>query len=258
MIKIAICGAAGRMGQAILAQALRDKDLTVTGLVEAPSSPLVGKTLQNIPVRGDVRHVLEKADVVIDFTAVEATLKNAPLVAKARRALVVGTTGVTGSVRDRLLKSVRAVPVVLSPNMSLSANLMFDVAERLSRKLTDYDVEITEVHHNQKKDAPSGTAMRLAESVKAGRSGARFVFGRQGLVGARKSDEVGVHALRGGDVVGDHTVFFFGRGERIELVHRVTSREAFAAGAVVAAKWVKGRRPGAYDMRDVLGLKDRG
>ena len=150
---------------------------------------------------------------------------------------------------------MRGVPVVFSANMSLSANVMFDLAERVARALPGYDSEIVEIHHNLKKDSPSGTAQTLAESVQRGKGGGGFVYGRHGLVGERKKDEIAVHAVRR-DVVGDHTVLFLGAGERIELVHRVTTRDAFAQGAVVAAKWlIQNKMPaGLYDMRDVLGL----
>jgi 4-hydroxy-tetrahydrodipicolinate reductase len=171
--------------------------------------------------------------------------------------LVIGTTGIVGTQRDALAAAVKGIPCVLSSNMSLSANVLFDVAERVARALPGYDNEVVEIHHNQKKDSPSGTAQTLAEAVKRGKGRGNFVYGRHGLVGARTSDEIGVHAVRGGDVVGDHTVLFLGVGERIELVHRVTSRDALAGGAIVAAKWlIQNKKPaGLYDMRDVLGLK---
>lgn len=246
------------MGSAIRARALADPDIRLTGLVESGGHPVAGKELDGFLVTDEIGTVLAKSDVVIDFTSAEAALRTAPRVASAGKALVLGTTGVAGKDRDALLKALRPVPVVWSPNMSLSANIMFELAERLAGLLPHYDVEITEVHHNQKKDAPSGTAQRLAEGIARARRSHKFVYGRQGQTGARAAQEIGVHALRGGDVVGDHAVFFFGAGERIELVHRVTSREAFAHGALVAAKWVVGRRPGLYDMRDVLGLSGRG
>ncbi len=253
MIKIAIAGIGGRMGAALCAAARSHRGLKVVGGVEQ-AGKTAAEHLRTIEVVEDARRLLDKADVFIDFTTPEATLKMAPLVAAAGKALVVGTTGLTGEARDEFVKSVAKVPVVFSPNMSLSANVLFAAAEQVARLLPDYDAEITEVHHNLKKDSPSGTAQRLAEAVQKGRGKGRFVYGRHGLIGERKSDEIGVHALRGGDVVGDHAAFFFGQGERIELVHRVTSREAFAQGALAAAKWVADRPAGLYDMRDVLGL----
>jgi len=253
MIKLVIIGAAGRMGQAIRTQALKDKDVQITGLVDrAP-----GRASDGAEVTADLNAVLKNADVLIDFTGPEAALANAPKIAKAGKALVVGTTGLTGEKRDAFIAAVQAIPCVLSSNMSLSANVMFDVAERVARALPDYNNEIVEIHHGLKKDSPSGTAQTLADAVKRGKGAGKFVYGRHGLVGERSPEEIGIHAVRGGDVVGDHTVLFLGAGERIELVHRVTSREAFAAGALAAAKWlVQDKKPaGLYDMRDVLGLK---
>jgi 4-hydroxy-tetrahydrodipicolinate reductase len=253
MTKIAILGASGRMGQAILGQAVKDKTVSLAALVDRTG----GKTPDGRDVTADLDAALNAADVLIDFTGPEATLLNAPKVAKAGKAYVVGTTGLVGDKRAAFVAAVKGIPVVLSSNMSLSANVMFDVAERVARALPGYDNEIVEIHHNLKKDSPSGTAQTLAESVQRGKGLGDFVYGRQGLVGERKASEIGVHAVRGGDVVGDHTVLFLGAGERIELVHRVTSRDAFAQGAVVAAKWlVQNKKPaGLYDMRDVLGLK---
>jgi len=244
------------MGQAIFAAAQKFKDIKVTGLLEREGSSQVGKTLDDIPITANIKDVIGCSDVFIDFTAPEATLKNAAALAAAGKSLVVGTTGLVGDLRDQFTQIVQGIPVVFSPNMSLSANVLFDVTEKLARLLPGYDAEVVEIHHNLKKDSPSGTAQRLADAIAVGRNQKEgFVYGRKGVVGERKKPEIGVHAVRGGDVVGDHTVFFLGQGERIELVHRVTSREAFAHGAVVAARWLYGKKPGLYDMRDVLGLK---
>jgi 4-hydroxy-tetrahydrodipicolinate reductase len=258
MVKLAICGAGGRMGQAILAAASKNKNAQVTGLVEKAGCPMVGTTVNGVKVSQDLAAAAGQADVVIDFTSAEAALKNADVMARASKAYVVGTTGLAGPAREQFVAKVKKIPVVLSPNMSLSANVLFQFAEDLARLLPTYDAEVVEIHHNLKMDSPSGTAQRLAEAIAAGRGQGdpgRFVYGRHGLAGERQPAEVGVHAVRGGDVVGDHTVFFLGAGERIELVHRVTSREAFAQGALIAALWVARQKPGLYDMRDVLGLR---
>ncbi len=258
MIKLGICGVGGRMGAAILHQALKNKDIKVSGFLERPDSPLIGKKLADVAVSGDIRDVLKSVDVLIDFTSPEATVKNAEAVAAAGKSLVVGTTGMVGELREKFVGAVKKIPVVFSPNMSVSANVLFSVAEEMARLLPGYDAEVVEIHHNLKKDSPSGTAQRLADAVARGRGQKDgFVYGRHGMVGERKSAEIGVHALRGGDVVGDHTVFFLGQGERVELVHRVTSRDAFAHGAVVAAQWLAGKPAGLYDMRDVLGLNKK-
>lgn len=252
MVKLLILGM-GRMGQAILGQALKDKDAQVVALVDRHG----GAAHHGIPVTTDLEAALPKVDAVIDFTGAEATLQNAAKVAKAGKALVVGSTGLKGGDRDKFVALVKGIPVVFSANMSLSANVMFDVAERVARALPGYDSEIVEIHHNLKKDSPSGTAVTLAESVKRGKGAGDFIYGREGQVGARTKGEIALHAVRGGDVVGDHTVLFLGAGERIELVHRVTSRDAFAQGAVTAAQWLvrNKKTAGLYDMRDVLGLK---
>lgn len=242
------------MGQAIADVASKDSDITLSALVESSRSQLIGKELHHIRVTDDLKTALGSVNAVIDFTAPNLSGSHAELAANAKVPIVIGTTGLMKQDLERIEAAARHISVVHSPNMSLSANVLFDVAERVAGLLPGYDAEITEIHHNLKKDAPSGTAKRLAESVRRGRQKGRLVFGREGLVGERKADEIGVHAVRGGDVVGDHTVLFLGDGERIELVHRVTSRAAFAAGAVVAAKWAVGQPAGLYDMRDVLGL----
>jgi len=256
MINLVICGAGGRMGQTLQALAGKSKEFSVMGLLEAKGHPLVGQDVHGIRVGTDLKKVLSSCEVVIDFTVPESTLKNASLVAESKKAYVVGTTGWSGNKRKVFVRLVSSIPVVFSPNMSLGANLLFEYSEALARVLPEYDVEITEVHHNLKKDSPSGTAQRLAEGVAKGHGRAdQYVYGRHGILGSRKTGEIGIHSLRGGDAVGDHTVFFIGQGERIELTHRATSRDAFANGALTAAKWLVGREPGLYDMRDVL--KDR-
>jgi 4-hydroxy-tetrahydrodipicolinate reductase len=242
MIKLVIVGAAGRMGE-----------IQIAGLVDRAA----GRAPGGAEITADLEAALKNAEAVIDFTGPDATGANAPRFAKAGKALVVGTTGLVGEKKDAFAAAVKGIPCVLSANMSLSANVLFDVVERVARLLPGYDNEIVEIHHNLKKDSPSGTAQTLAEAVKRGKGAGDFVYGRHGLVGERKKAEIGVHAVRGGDVVGDHTVLFLGAGERIELVHRMASREAFANGALTAAKWlVQNKKPsGLYDMRDVLGLK---
>jgi 4-hydroxy-tetrahydrodipicolinate reductase len=242
------------MGRAIAGLAAQDKAFFLTALVEAAGSPAVGKDHEGVRITDSAAEAMKKIDAAIDFTAPLATLAHAAQAAEAGVPLVIGTTGIDEAGQAKLKEFARKTPIVFAPNMSLSANVMFEIAERVAALLPGYDAEIAEIHHNLKKDAPSGTALRLAESLRRGRKGGRLIFGREGQVGARKPDEIGVHAVRGGDVVGDHTVFFLGTGERIELTHRVTSRAALAAGALAAAKWVVGRAPGLYDMRDVLGM----
>jgi 4-hydroxy-tetrahydrodipicolinate reductase len=199
-----------------------------------------------------------KPDVVIDFTTAEASSDHARICAERGIALVVGSTGFSPAATAEVTRAAVKIPVVMSPNMSVGVNLVIKIAAELAKVLGDsYDVEILETHHRMKKDAPSGTALRLAEEIAhaMGRMPSDFLFSRHGAVGERPPKEIGLQALRGGDVVGEHTVFYFGEGERVELTHRATSREQFGKGAVRAARWVVGRVPGLYDMQDVLGLR---
>lgn len=194
-------------------------------------------------------------DVVIDFSSPKITRAIANAASKRGTALVVGTTGISADGMAALHAAAQKVPVVYSPNMSVGVNLLFALTQKTSRALSrDWDIEIFEAHHKHKKDAPSGTAVKLAQEAEAGMDSARWIHGREGDVGARKSDEIGIHAMRGGDIVGEHTVFFVGDGERIELTHRATDRKIFAQGALRAATWAKGEAPGLYSMNDVLGL----
>lgn len=257
-IRLTMAGAAGRMGQRILTLAATDARFQVVAGVERTGSPAVGTFVGGrAPIVADIGEVLPKTDVVIDFTHAEAVLRNAERVAKAKKALVVGTTGLSPAAVKKLQRLGRRIPLVFSPNMSVGVNLLFRLVQRAASVLPDADIEIVEFHHNQKKDAPSGTAMKLADVAAAAsrRSRKNFVYGREGQVGERTPKEIGVLAGRAGDIVGDHTVYFAHAGERIELVHRAHSRDAFASGALTAAAWVARRRPGFYSMFDVLGLK---
>jgi 4-hydroxy-tetrahydrodipicolinate reductase len=198
------------------------------------------------------------ADVVIDFSTAIAAAALAPRAAESGVALVVGTTGLDEAAQQALSAASLRVPVVRSANMSLGVNVLLGLLPRVSGALRDYDAEIVEVHHRMKKDAPSGTALMMEQAVAAARGLdpiAARKNGREGMVGQRTDAEIGLHAVRGGDVVGEHTAYFFGPGERIEISHRATDRGIFARGAVRAAQWVSGRPPGGYDMQDVLGLR---
>ena len=252
--KIIICGAAGRMGTRLIALAGQDQRFSVAGAVDREA-----QTAGAVSIVTDMSSVISSGDVVIDFTTAEATMEHLAVCRKAGKALVIGSTGITEQQRAVLKEASRDIPIVFSPNMSLGVNLLFRLVQEVARAIPGYDVEIVELHHNQKKDAPSGTAVKLAENIaealnrdmdKIG------VYGREGIVGPRTKEEIGVMAVRGGDIVGDHTVYFIGTGERIELTHRAHSRDTFAAGALTAAHWVAGKTPGLYDMQDVLGLKD--
>ena len=259
MVRLVITGVAGKMGSAIVRLALADDAVEVTGALEAKGHPLIGKILDGTQavVVDDLSRVIEGCDAVIDFTDPGATREHFRIAAAHGKSIVVGTTGFS----EEALAEIKGAPgarAVISPNMSIGMNLMFDVVERLSRTLKEgYDIEIVEMHHRLKKDAPSGTAIKLMEVVEATRPDREWdeVFGRKGITGERKQNEIGILALRGGDVVGEHTVMFAGIGERLEVTHRAYSRENFARGAIIAAKWVVAKgMPGIYSMKDVLGL----
>jgi 4-hydroxy-tetrahydrodipicolinate reductase len=200
-----------------------------------------------------------QAGVIVDFTFHTAVPGNVAQALAAKQGLVLGTTGLSEPERQVVLDAARVIPVVWTPNFSLGINLLFDLVRRAAAVLNaDYDAEIVEMHHRHKRDAPSGTALGLAEALAQGR-GVNLkevaCYGREGVTGERPSGQIGIHGVRGGDVIGDHTVIFATDGERVELSHKASSREAFAKGALTAARWVQGRPPGLYTMRDVLGLK---
>ncbi|RLD94604.1 MAG: 4-hydroxy-tetrahydrodipicolinate reductase [Aquificota bacterium] len=266
MIGVVVTGVAGRMGSTIARLVEEDSQLTLVGATEAPGHPWVGGDLRGFLGVGEGVKVTSSLDeaitgetrVVIDFTLPQATLAHLETAVKEGVAMVIGTTGITGKDLERARSLASRIPCVWAPNMSVGVNLLFKLVGEVARILgEDYDVEIVEIHHRFKKDAPSGTAVRLAEKVAQalGRDLDQVgVYGRHGMVGERNREEIGVMALRGGDVVGEHTVIFAALGERVELTHRAHSRETFARGAIRAAKWVVDMAPGLYDMAQVLGL----
>jgi 4-hydroxy-tetrahydrodipicolinate reductase len=265
MTKVAIAGTAGRMGQALIQCAGRLDDIQIAAALERPGHPALGQDAGlcagSSPLQvlvTDNLDAISAADVLVDFTFHTAAPDNAAAVARQGRAMVLGTTGLTDTEAAAVYRAAEQVPVVWAPNMSLGVNLLWALVKQAAAVLgTAYDAEIVEMHHRYKQDAPSGTALRTGEMIAAGR-GQVFAdvvdHGRLGITGERVEGRIGMHALRGGDVVGDHTVVFAGDGERIELGHRATSRGALAMGALRAAQWVCEQKPGLYDMKDVLGL----
>jgi len=249
-VKIIVCGAAGRMGTEIISLARDDQELELVGAVDIVA-PVAGPRFSS-----QLADFISLADVVVDFTTPAASLENLKTVQENRKALIIGTTGFSPKEVDRIVQAARDIAIVFSPNMSLGVNLLFSLAKEVTKTLPDYQVEILEFHHQQKKDAPSGTANKLAQIV-AAEKGQRvnIVYGRQGITGPRPATEIGVMALRAGDVVGEHTLYFVGEGERLEITHRATSRKCFAVGALRAAKWIVDKPAGLYSMGDVLGLK---
>jgi 4-hydroxy-tetrahydrodipicolinate reductase len=258
-IPVIIMGAKGRMGSTLVRLATESDDFSVRGVVERAEFS-AGLELLGCPVAFDLQDLLPSCPgaTVIDFTAPEVSLSTARKASKTGNPVVIGTTGLSPEQLAELETLARDTPIFWSPNMSIGVNALVRVLPMLERILGDaYDMEITEIHHHHKKDAPSGTAVKLAQ-VLAGSRGWKMEdvgnYGRQGMVGARPHEELGVHALRGGDVVGDHTVYFFGPGERIEVTHRAHSRENFARGALRAASWLSGQKPGRlYSMGQLLG-----
>jgi 4-hydroxy-tetrahydrodipicolinate reductase len=256
------------MGGRVIHQVLAHPELELAGAVERADHPSVGQDAgivvgadpQGVLVAGRLEEVLAEADVVLDFTRPEASLSHLEAAAQAGRAIVIGTTGFSPEQRQRIEEVGPTTRTVVAPNMSVGVNVMFRIARDLARLLgEDYDVEILEAHHRFKRDAPSGTALRLAEVV-AEALGRKLedvaVYGRQGLIGERKPQEIALMTLRAGDITGEHTLMFGGVGERIELTHRAHNRDTFARGAARAARWVVDQPPGLYDMQDVLGLRE--
>jgi 4-hydroxy-tetrahydrodipicolinate reductase len=267
MIRVVVTGVCGRMGGHVTRMLRAEQGMSVAGATERPgfapgldAGVAAGGPPLGIPVDTELGAALARgADAVVDFTSFEASAAHAEVCAGRGVALVIGSTGFTREARARVEAAARRIPIVLSPNMSVGVNALFALVAQAARTLGDaYDVEIVEMHHKRKKDAPSGTAVRLAEvaAEALGRDPAKvFRFAREGMVGERPQGEIGVQTLRGGDVVGEHTVYLVGDGERLELTHRATSRDQFARGAVRAARWVAGKPGGLYDMFDVLGLR---
>ncbi|MBN2466932.1 MAG: 4-hydroxy-tetrahydrodipicolinate reductase [Deltaproteobacteria bacterium] len=268
-VRAAVIGVAGRMGQRIISVIAGTEGITLAGALERPDHPLLGHEVYapdggggtGIVLTDDLPSVLPHVDVVIDFSEAKSTLATIEPIAAHKKAVVIGTTGLSVLEMEQLQRRLEGLRSVVAPNMSIGVNLMFKVADIVGRVLRDdFDVEIVEAHHRMKKDAPSGTALRLARIVAESR-GADIeevgVYGRKGIVGEREAREIGIHAVRGGDIVGEHTVLFAGRGERFEITHRAHSRDTFAGGAVRAALWVVDQPPGMYGMEDVLGFRDR-
>lgn len=267
MIPIVVAGAAGRMGSRIVACLGEAPDLQLAAAVEAPGHPRLGADAGEVAGVGrlgvaltaDAAAAIARGRVLVEFSTPEATLAHLRLVAGVGAAAVVGTTGFTPGQREEAAGLAARAPIMMASNMSVGVTLALQVLATMARALgDDYDVEITEIHHRWKKDAPSGTALSMAEAVAAalGRDlGRCAVHGRHGLPGERPGKEIGIFSLRSGDVVGEHTVSFGAPGERLELTHRAHSRDTFARGALRAVRFVADRPPGLYSMQDVLGLR---
>jgi 4-hydroxy-tetrahydrodipicolinate reductase len=258
--KVAVYGAGGRMGQTLVRLLAEAGDLTLVGAIDRPESAAIGRDAGElagagnlgVAVDADLASGLLGADVVIDFSLPDAFDRMIRAAVKAKVAVVSGTTRLSPASEVLLAEAARTIPVLWAPNMSVGVQLLARIVEEAVKALgASYDVEIVETHHNEKIDAPSGTATFLREAAQRARD-LSPVYGREGLVGARKSNEIGVHAVRGGGVVGDHTVHLIGPFDRLEITHRAMSRELFAAGALSAARWIAGRPAGRYTLADVI------
>ena len=266
MAEVVVAGAAGRMGNRLVALLQEDKELRLVAALEAPGHPALGRDAGEaagvgrltVPITADAEAALGKDRILIEFSVPEASLAHARLVARQGGRAVIGTTGFTAAQREELAAVGRSIAILVAPNMSVGVNVAFRILADMARMLgDDYDVEIVETHHRFKKDAPSGTALRMAEVVAEalGRDLAKTaVYDRHDKLAERSRKEIGMAALRSGDVVGEHTVSFGALGERLELTHRAQSRDNFARGALRAARFIATARPGLYSMQDVLGL----
>jgi 4-hydroxy-tetrahydrodipicolinate reductase len=272
MINVAVTGACGRMGSKIINAILKEEDMAVVAAIEVPNTPLEGKDVGEAIGIGEIgveisgaeklKEVLlnKKPDVIVDFTIAKAAIGTIKTSAECGVNLVVGTTGISDDEMVEISEAIKKhhVKAVIAPNMAVGVNVFFKVIKDLAAIIGDYDIEIIEAHHKHKKDAPSGTAVKAADIIaqQLNRNMEEVgVYGRKGIVGERTADEIGVHAVRGGDIVGDHTVLFAGEGERIEIVHRAHSRQAFVTGVIKAIRYVVNADDGRVsDMGDVLGL----
>jgi 4-hydroxy-tetrahydrodipicolinate reductase len=261
-MKLALHGASGRMGLAITRLAKDAPEVEIVGAACSSSDPLLGRDLGELAGLGslgvvtspDVASSLLGADVVIDFSTASAVAQLAALAMRQGVAIVCGTSNLDAAAKRALDKASEVVPLLQAGNMSLGVQVLAEAVEHALRRLgASFDVEIVELHHRRKIDAPSGTAARLVEAVKKVRPDVRELRGRDGEVGARTNDEIGVFGVRGGDVIGDHTVYLLGNGERLELTHRASNRDLFAHGALAAAQFLAGKKPGRYTIADVLG-----
>jgi len=267
MVRVAVAGVCGKMGMRIAVQAHDHPEVQLAGAFERAGHEKIGADVGDtigtgpigVPVSASADEAIKAADVLIDFTGVGSTLNNVKRCADLGKAIVIGTTGFSADEKKNVESFASRIPCVMAPNMSVGVNLLFRVLGDVAAVLgDDYDIEIVEAHHRLKKDAPSGTALRMAQVI-ADAMGRNLddvaVYERKGLIGERKRKEIGIQTLRAGDIVGEHTVLFGTVGERVEITHKASSRDTFAKGAIRAVLWIKGKTPGMYDMMDVLGLK---
>jgi len=266
MIKVIVCGGCGKMGSKVAQLIYQNKDMRLIGIIESPSHPDIGKDWgiavglgeSGIIVKDNLEEIIQNSDQIVEFTNPQVSLKHLEIVSKHKKAMIMGTTGFSSEEIKEINKLAQDTPFLLSPNMSLGVNLLFKLAAETAAALgDDYDIEIVEAHHRFKKDAPSGTAKKLAQEI-AKAKGVSLdkvaIYGREGITGERKRGEIGIHSIRSGDIAGEHTVMFTALGERLELTHKAHSRDTFAYGTIQAIKFMEGKPPGFYEMKDVLKI----
>lgn len=268
MIRIAISGASGRMGANLIQSCDNAANTQLTVALERPGSPAEGNdagvqagiAAQHVPIQCSMETTADAFDVLVDFTRPEATLDKLAFCVEHGKAMVIGTTGFTESQKAQIAAAAQQIPVVFAPNMSVGVNVTFKLLELAARAIGETsDIEIIEAHHRNKVDAPSGTALGMGEVIASTLDWNLkdcAVYAREGITGARESNTIGFSTIRGGDIVGDHTVLFAADGERVEISHKASSRQTFSNGAIRAAQWLAGKPAGLYDMQDVLGLRD--
>lgn len=265
-LNIAVAGSTGRMGRTILETIAEANDLRLSAALEQPNNPYLSQDIGNLTgtppgvvISSDYASALAGSDVLVDFTRPAGTLLHLAACRKLGVRMVIGTTGFTPEEKEIIHEASRDIAIVLAPNMSVGVNLLFRLLEVATKALPEgYDIEIIEAHHRHKVDAPSGTALRMGEVIAQAQGkdlGKVAIYGREGNTGERSPDTIGFSTIRGGDIVGDHTALFAGVGERLEITHKASSRKTFAAGALHAARFIATRKPGLFDMQDVLGLR---
>lgn len=266
MIRVIVCGGCGKMGSIVARLIYQDKGLELAGIIESPAHPqrqkdwgmTVGLGDTGIIIQDDLENIIKDAEQVVEFTNPQVSLQHLETAVKYKKTMIMGTTGFSTEEMEKINQLAQGIPFLFSPNMSLGVNLLFKlVAETATALSDDYDIEIIETHHRFKKDAPSGTAKKLAQII-AQTKGVELkdvaIYGREGMMGERKRGEIGIHSLRSGDVTGEHTVLFTTLGERLELTHKAHSRDTFAYGTIQAIKFMQGKPAGFYEMKDVLKI----
>ncbi len=261
MYKIIVCGACGRMGRELIRVIDELEDIQLVGAIETPNHPCLARKIGKIEVSFNLEESIQEGAVVVEFTTTSATLEHLGIAKRKGTPMVIGTTGFKDEEYGIIEEASQEIPILLSPNMSVGINLMYNLVKQASQILQGkkFDHEIIELHHRLKKDAPSGTAKKIAEII-AEATGKdlteNLVYGRQGITGERTEQEIGIHSVRGGTAVGEHTVVFAGNGERLEITHRADSRRIYALGAVLAAQFITGKEKGLYDLQDALKVKE--